>query len=146
MAALGVLFTYILYAVVLLSGIFFGFKIFGSKRTIERVIFSILCLSCFGLLALMTVQKKDDEKEESLKFAGTYNLTKYPNCDSCKAILRSDNSFEIISYKTNGKDTVLEKGSWHFVSEGDFIGVYMDVNETYLLGSGRFDYSSYIDR
>ena len=101
---------------------------------------------CFTLLAFMIFRKKKDNREASLQFVGTYNLIKYQNYDSCKAILNSDNTFVVIAYTTNDKDTILEKGIWHYVAEGDFLGVYMDNDENSLLGSGRFDYSYYIDR
>jgi hypothetical protein len=145
MAALGILIAYIIYGLIALTGLFFGWKIFTSKTTWRKILFIIGCLSCFTLLTFITFRNKQDNKEASLQFVGTYNLIKYPNCDSCKAILDSDNSFVVVSYKTNDKDTILEKGSWHYVAEGDFLGVYMDKNENELLGSGRFDYSYYID-
>jgi len=146
MAALGILIAYISYGVIALTGVFFGWKIFTSKTTWRKILFSIGCLFCFALIAFMTFSNKEDNKAASLQFVGTYNLIKYPNCDSCKAILNSDNSFVVISYKTNGKDNILEKGSWHYVAEGDFLGVYMDKDEDKLLGLGRFDYSYYINR
>jgi len=146
MAALGILIAYIIYGLIALTGLFFGWKIFTSKTTWRKILFIIGCLSCFTLLTFITFRNKQDNKEASLQFVGTYNLIKYPNCDSCKAILDSDNSFVVVSYKTNDKDTILEKGSWHYVAEGDFLGVYMDKDENELLGSGRFDYSYYIDR
>lgn len=46
-----------------------------------------------------------------------------------------------MSYKTMDKNKILEKGNWHYVAEGDFLGVYMDKKESELLGSNRFDYS-----
>jgi len=145
MAALGILIAYIIYGLIALAGLFFGWKIFTSKTTWRKILFIIGCLSCFALLAFITFRNKEDNKEASLQFVGTYNLIKYPNCDSCKAIIKNDNSFIVISYQADDKGKIVEKGNWHYVAEGDFLGVYMDKDENALLGSGRFDYSYYID-
>ncbi len=145
MAALGILIAYIIYGIIALAGLFFGWKIFTSKTTWRKILFTIGCLSCFALLAFITFSNKQYNKEASLQFVGTYNLIKYPNCDSCKAILKNDNSFIVISYQSDDKGKIVEKGNWHYVAEGDFLGVYMDKSENALLGSGRFDYSHYID-
>lgn len=144
MTAAGILILYIIYGIIILGGLFFVWKIFISKTIWRKILFTIYSISCLALLVFMESRKKANNKRASLKFVGTYNLTKYPNCDSCKAILKDNNSFQVISYKT--KDTILEKGSWHYVAYGDFLGVFMDKNEKTMLGSGRFDYSYYYDR
>ncbi len=146
MAALGILLVYAIYGLIFLTGIILGWKIFTASTTKKKTWFAVGSLVCFTFLGFKILTYNHYYKEDELEFVGTYHLIKYPNCDSCEAILKEDNSFTVISTKTINKDKILEVGNWHFVAEGDFLGVYMDKKEKELLGSGRFDYSYYIDR
>jgi len=135
----------IAYGSIIILGLFLGWKVFTSKNILNKCLFAIGGLVCFLFIGLTLFTGKRDLKLEGQQFVGTYQLTKYPNCDSCEAILKGDNSFLVISTKTQDEGKVLEKGNWHYVAEGDFLGVYMDKEEKELLGSYRFEYSYYIN-
>jgi hypothetical protein len=146
MTALGILLAYFFCAFLVLAGLVLGWKIFTTKTLLKKTTYTFSGLLCFFLLGYILVTNKKYHNASELQFVGTYYLTKYPNFDSCEALLKEDNSFVIKSYRAKDNGNILETGNWHFVAEGDFLGVYMDKKENELLGSNRFEYSYHIDQ
>lgn len=145
MVAFSILFVLFVYAIVIVSAIFCVWKATKSNQVSNRIIYSIGAVLCVCLLGLLIFNKKHPCEECDHQWIGTYYLTKYPDCDSCVAILKEDHTFTILSNKKSNLYRVLEKGNWHFVQEYDFLGLYMDKEEQEMLGYNRFTYSYHID-
>lgn len=105
------------------------------QKLIQISLFTVLWI-CIGCCYFSSGRNKQMEQEH----VGTYLLKNYPNCDLCIAILNKDNTFQVMD-----KHIILENGEWHFEAGCDFLIVYLN-NKKDQLGSGRFDYSYFIDR
>jgi hypothetical protein len=139
MSALGELISKIIYWIIILGGLVSLILAIILKGISKKAISAVICLLCIILILFISKKIKTDYRRMQLKHVGTYYLTKYPNCDSCIAILKDDNMYEV---KQNKK--TFESGNWHFEMGGDYLIVYMN-NDSGKLGSGRFQFDKFKD-
>ena len=139
MAGLGELIRYLFFGLLIFSAIVFGISAVKAKSARNRILFLWSCITCLLFLWCIQDDGKLNNRCVALEYVGTYLLTNYPNCDSCRAILDED-SFRII----NLNDSTIEKGNWHFESGQDYLIVYLN-GKNDQLGYGRFQYSYFID-
>jgi hypothetical protein len=139
MWALGELISDIIYWMILCGGIVSLILIIILKGFSKKAISAVSCLLCGALFLFISKEAKSDERRKQLEHVGTYYLTNYPNCDSCIAVLKDDNKYEVKEY-----EQTIEKGNWRFEGGGDYLIVYMN-NDSSELGSGRFQFNKFKD-
>jgi len=133
MAALGELIVFLIYAFIIsLTVILLFVSIF--KKSLILFILSMLS----GIfLTYFTVNQWKNKRKDELENVGTYNLTNYPNCKSCRIILLDNNCFKVMS-----ENKVVERGDWHFEQGGDYFIVFLN-NRQNQLGSFPYEYDRY---
>ncbi len=132
MWALGGLFyaaIYVLLALVVL--ILLAAAVFAKRRKLMYLILAMV-FGCFIFIYYTT--NKANYKAAQLAHVGTYELTNYPDCDSCILALKEDNT-----YTVTDKTKKIESGDWHYDFGADYFIVYLN-NERDQLGVGRFRY------
>jgi hypothetical protein len=134
MGALGILILYFFYGIIILIGLFFLKLAFASNFKLLRITYSLLALCSFASLTFCFYLQWQKHRKEELQYVGTYYLTEYPNCPTCVAVLKRNNTYKVL----DGENEI-EKGNWRFESGGDYFILYMD-NDKYQLGSGKFSY------
>ena len=137
MSGTGELFVWLIYVFLFANGFIFLWLGFVSKRKFLKLIYAAISVSFFVLLVLYIYHLKSGHRQSELEYVGAYRLTDYPNCDTCIAILKENNSFDILK-----GHTIIETGNWHYESGGDYFIVYIG-EEKEQLGSGRFKYEHY---
>ncbi len=132
---------YLYYCMLITAGIAFGILALRTKSLLRKILCFISSIVFFLLFGRQRYNDESGHRKWELENVGTYYLTDYPGCDSCRAMLNEDNSYRVI--KKDG--SLLEKGDWHFESGGDYLIVYMNSKRDEL-GNGRFQYSFFVDR
>lgn len=130
----------IVYACLIVAGTLFGAKAFRAKTNFARTAWATGSVIFFAFFSWMVVSKTNAKRNAELERAGTYHLTAYPNCNSCKAVLHEDNTYDIIT-----RDSILAKGNWHFAMGGDYLIIYLN-GEKNQMGNGDYQYDSFIHR
>jgi hypothetical protein len=139
MSALGELIGAIIYWIIILGGLVSLILAIILKGILKKAVTAAICSLCIVLILLIPKKRKSDYRRSQLEHVGTYYLTNYPNCDSCIAILKDDNMYEVKQNKN-----IIESGNWHFEMGGDYLIVYMN-NDSGQLGSGRFQFDKFKD-
>src|SRR5687767_14915479 len=119
MAALGTLIIYGLYALLIIAAVLLTRLAFIAKFGRRKFLYIFLAIASFALLIFLVINQQLNHRKSELEYVGTYYLTSYPNCQSCKLILKENNSYQVISAKT-----IIEEGNWHYESGGDYFIVY----------------------
>ena len=96
----------------------------------------ILSLAFASLFFIYYINNKNNYKESQLQYVGTYDLTNYPNCDSCVLTFKEDNT-----YKVTDKSKIIETGDWYYDFGADYFIVYINKKKD-RLGDGRFKYQN----
>jgi hypothetical protein len=131
---LGALLVYGIYAIIVLVGLFFIRLTLSAKHRMLKFFYASLGFAAFALLAFWIVSAQQKHRSDELAHAGTYYLTKYPNCENCVAVLSKDKTYKVLK-----GTVVIAKGEWYVESGQDYYIVYLD-SGTEQLGSGRFSY------
>jgi hypothetical protein len=139
MWALGELIREIIYWTIILGGVISLISIFVTKKTFHKVISGTICLVCIILFLFSERNTKTTYNQSQLEHVGTYYLINYPYCDSCTAILKKNNTYDVMQ-----ENKVVESGDWHFESGGDYLIVYMNDDKDQL-GAGRFQFDKFKD-
>jgi len=137
MNALGELFIYVIYGVFIILSIAFFMRTLISKKKWAKWIWGSATAFWFTCLIFFAIHMKNVKRSNDLSIVGTYNLTQYPNCINCKAVLDENYTFTI----TNGIK-VFEKGIWRYEVGGDYFVIYLNKNGDQL-GSGDYKYNTY---
>ena len=137
MSAIGELIVVIIYVFLAVVALLCLLKIITSKGKMNKLLYLIVFGISTALFTMYLTFRSNNHRTSELNYVGTYSLTRYPNCNACKLLLKENNLYEVI------KGTkVMETGEWHFESGGDYWIVYMnDKNDQ--LGNERFTYSGY---
>lgn len=134
MSGLGELLVFMLYALLGSSAIICILMIIASNSKLLKLLYFIGFIAGAALFFLYYNYKSNSHRASELEYVGTYYLTDFPNCNSCKVVLKADNTYEV-----RKEAYVIETGDWHYESGGDYWIVYMN-NKDDQLGSGRFAY------
>ncbi|CAN5546654.1 hypothetical protein BH11BAC3_BH11BAC3_22330 [soil metagenome] len=134
MWALGELFYGFIYVLLALGFlIFLSASVFVKRRKIMYFVWSVVFASLFYIYH---TNNKNTYKISQLQYVGSYDLTNYPNCDSCILIFKEDNTYNVTK---NSK--IIESGDWHYDFGADYFIVYIN-QEKERLGHGRFKYQN----
>src|SRR3569833_2611328 len=138
MSALGELLILVAYVVLIVTGFILAVKIFTAKKAFAKICFAAGSVFFFMFVLWLIVGTRTARRAAELERAGTYHLTSYPNCNSCKAVLLEDNTYIILN-----RDSVLAKGDWHFEMGGDYLIIYLN-GENDQMGNGDYQYDSFV--
>ncbi len=133
MSAIGELIVFLIYFILSIPILIFLIGLIKSKGkqiTKKRLIWLIISTI---LLILYGYAQYSSHRKAELDYVGIYQLTEYPDCDSCILELMSDNY-----YIVREKQNIIEKGRWKYKSGGDYWIVYL--GEFGQLGTGKFRY------
>lgn len=102
------------------------------KRNKARPVFLIVLLSvcaCYTYLIFRPTWKD----ETAMKYAGKYELTRYPGCSNCTLEL-----FKDYSYLIYNKSGTKEIGKWKYFDDGDVF--YVEFPNGSMLGFDEYSY------
>ncbi|WP_298903445.1 hypothetical protein [uncultured Psychroserpens sp.] len=136
MSALGELIVFGIYVILIIPILLTLIVCIKRKKKLSGTLFIIISLIP---LALFSYSQYQNHRDAELDYVGIYDLTEYPNCDSCILKLNDDNT-----YLVSIEGSKIEHGKWNFRSGGDYWIV--DIGEHGTLGSGRFKYTTYKNR
>ncbi len=132
MSTIGELIIFLIYFILSIPIFIFLIGLIKSKgkQIKKRLIWLIISTV---LLIFYSYAQYSSHRKAELDYVGIYQLTEYPDCDSCILELNSDNL-----YIVREKQNIMEKGKWKYKSEGDYWIVYL--GEFGQLGTGKYRY------
>ena len=140
MSGLGELIVFMLYATLGSSAIICILLLIVANTKLLKSLYLIGFLFSATLFVLYYNYKSSSHRASELEYVGTYYLTDFPNCVTCKLVLNADNTYDV-----RNENSVIETGDWHYESGGDYWIVYINKKGDQL-GAGRFAYKRYDNR
>ena len=134
-AELVIIVFYLLVAFFALRFLWISYEYRSSKKKYPYLAFAMAFLA---FVIWYPYQSRIRKVKADMENVGAYTLTKYPNCKSCVAVLKSNMTYTVLD-----KKNVIEVGDWHYEVGQDYWIVYLNGKHDQL-GSGKYVFSKFI--
>ena len=91
MTAIGEIIVFMLYAVMFSLALVCLLKTIVSTSKLDKYLYLIGFFCSIGIFLMYFNFKSNSHRTSELEYVGYYNLTNYPNCETCKVFLKENN-------------------------------------------------------